>query len=435
MRMKRHHFASTLLSTAIALALPGAAHAVRVDYSIDFGYERDDNVGLSETNPSEQDIFRVGLGFALEHNTSSVQASLNGRIDRRRYEELYGTSTDRMFNGRLNWMIVPERFGFVIEDSYGVQPINRFDPTTPDNRQQVNVLSLGPNFYFNAGRTLRGQAELRYINSDAEVAEDFNSDRVSAALRLIKDLDPTSTLSFNLQAQDVDFDNDLVGQDHVRTEAFASFQRDLNLFDMRLEAGYSFLDFKRGGDYSNPLLRAELGWTPRERSRLSVNAERAISDAATNALVSIDQTTGVPPAVITGSSTITAAPYELSLLGGRYEYIGVRTRFAVFASAQEIDYLAAAAASEDGRTVGLSASYQIRHDLLLSADASWNRVDYNIVPARRQDDRLHALSLEKRWARRWRTSLSYVRYERSASEGIAGFEQNVIYFNIVYSNR
>ena len=155
---------TTLIAAAIAAALPGVAHAVRVDYTIDGGYEHDDNVTLSEVDPIEQNIARLGLGFAVEQASSVVRANVIGRIDHRRYQDVFDDMTDRMLEGRLHWEVVPDRLAFVVEDSYGVQTINRFNPDSPDNRQQVNVLSLGPTFMFRPGN-LRGLAELRYINS------------------------------------------------------------------------------------------------------------------------------------------------------------------------------------------------------------------------------------------------------------------------------
>src|SRR5690606_19655145 len=155
---------TTLIAAAIAAALPGVAHAVRVDYTIDGGYEHDDNVTLSEVDPIETDIARLGVGFSVEQASSVVRASVVGRIDHRRYQDVFDDMTDRMLEGRLHWEVVPDRLAFVVEDSYGVQTINRFSPDAPDNRQQVNVLSLGPTFMFRPGN-LRGLAELRYINS------------------------------------------------------------------------------------------------------------------------------------------------------------------------------------------------------------------------------------------------------------------------------
>lgn len=437
--MKRHPIATSTIAAAIAAAIavatPGTADAVRVDYSIDAGYERDDNVTLSATDPVEQDIMRLGLGFEIEQNTSTVQARIGGRIDHRRYEDVYADATDRMLEGRLNWMIVPDRFGFLIEDSYGVQTINRFAPASPDNRQQVNVLSLGPNFYFNVGRALRGQAELRYIDSDAEVTEDFNSRRVAGALRIIKDIDATSSLSFNLQGQDVDFDNDLFARDHKRFEFFTSYRRQLNRFDMQLDGGWSRLDYDDGESRNNPLLRADFGWRPSERSRFHVNAANQFSDAATSALDNIGGTEGIPDSVMTGSSRVTASAYEARELGAGYEYTGVRTSLSLSAYHQKLDYVDSATANEESLGGGIAFGYRLQPSLTLRGSASANRTEYDAPASRRENNRLYTLGLEKQWSRHWTSTLSISRYRRTSPIDAAEFEQNLIYLGIAYRNR
>jgi hypothetical protein len=432
--MKRP-LSTAVIAAAIAAALPGSADAVRIDYSIDAGIERDDNVTLSATDPVEQDIWRIGVGFALEESTSTVQARLAGRVDHRRYEDIYPDATDRMLEGRLNWMLVPDRFGIVVEDSYGVQTINRFAPAAPDNRQQVNVLSLGPNFYFNVGGPLRGQAELRYIDSDAEVTQDFNSSRVAGALRIIKDIDPTSSLSFNLQAQDVDFDNDLFARDHERVEAFATYRRQYARFDMQLDAGWSRLDYDDGESRDNPLLRAELGWTPSERSRFRVDASNQFSDAATSALDTIGGTGGIPASVMTGTSRVTASAYEVLEIGAGYEYTGVRTSFSLSTYHQDLDYVDAGTANEEGRGATATFGYRLQPSLTLRGSASADRTEYDPPASRRENNRLYSLALEKQWSRHWSSTLSVVRYRRDSSVDTAGFEQNVIYLGVAYRNR
>lgn len=433
--MKRHPIRTSLVAAAIAAALPGAALAVRVDYSIDAGYERDDNVTLSSTNPQEQSIFRAGLGFAVEQNSSTVQASINGRLDHRRYEDIYPDATDRMLSGRLKWMLVPERFALVVEDSYGVQTIDRFEPDAPDNRQQVNVLSLGPDFYFNFGRAVRGQAELRYIDSNAEVTEDFNSSRVSGALRAIKDLDATSALTFNLQAMDIDFDNDLFARDHRRTEAYAGYRREFNRFDMLLEGGYSYLDYDDGQSRSNPLLRAEFGWRPSERSRFGINLANQFSDAASGALDSIGEAGGIPPSVITGDTTVTASAYKEREFGAEYAFTGVRLTASVSAFAQEIDYVDAGEAREESRGLTAAVGYRLQPSLTLRASVGGDRTEYSQPTPRTENTRLYTLGLEKEWSRHWSTSLGWTRYERTSPTVSAEFEQNLLYLSVTYRNR
>lgn len=433
--MRPRRIRTTLLAAAIAGTVPAAAHAVRIDYTIEAGVERDDNVTLTEQDQVEQTIGRAGFGFALQQNSSAVQASMAGRLDHRRYEDVYGSMTDRMFEGRLNWDAIPERLSLVVEDSYGVQTINRTAPGTPDNRQQVNVFSIGPDLHFNMGAARHGIAEFRYINSDAEVTEQFNSDRLLATLRMVQELDATRALSWNVQAQDVDFDDDQFARDHRRYEAFAGYRQMLRRFDLQLDAGYAYLDYKDGQTRGEPLLRAELGWSPSERSRFSMALANQFSDAASSALDSIGETTGVPAWVATGSSTINPYAYEQRSVTLDYTYSGPRLSASLTGSAQRLGYIDQEGANEEGRSVGAALRYRLRDDLVLSGTASVSRIEFGAPETRIETDRLYALTLDKAWSRHWHTTLGVTHYERDTRTAAGEFEQNVIYLNLVYRNR
>lgn len=433
--MKPRRIRTTLLAAAMAGTVPGAAHAIRIDYTIDAGVERDDNVTLSAQDQVEQTIARAGIGFAIEQNSSAVQASMAGRLDHRRYEDIYGSTTDRMFEGRLSWAAIPDRLSLVVEDSYGVETINRTAPGTPDNRQQVNVLSVGPDLRFSMGPSRHGLAELRYVHSDAEVSEQFNSDRVLATLRLVQQLDATRALSWNVQAQDVDFDDDLVARDHRRYEAFAGYRQALRRFDLQLDAGYARLDYRDGQTRSEPLLRAELGWSPSERSRFSMALANQFSDAASSALESIGETTGVPAWVGTGSSTVNPYAYEQRSLTLDYTYGGPRLSASLTGSVQRLGYIDQEGANEKGRTVGAALRYRLREDLVLGGAASVSRIEFGAPESRIETDRLYSLGLDKAWSRHWHTTLGVSRYERDTRTAADGFEQNVVFLNLSYRNR
>jgi hypothetical protein len=427
-------FRSAALAVAIAAALPGAAHAFRLDYAIDAGVERDDNVTLTDVDPIKQDIGRVGLGFTAEQASSAVRAAVVGRVDHRRYEDIYDNVTDSMLEGRLEWEVLPDRLALVVEDSYGVQTINRFSPDAPDNRQQVNVLSLGPTLLFRPGN-MQGVAELRYINSDAEVTRDFNSNRLLGAVRLVQELSPTSTLGWNAQIQRVDFDDDNFARDHDRIELFASYGRDYRRFDLQLDAGYALLDYDDGEDRSRPLVRAELGWNPTTRSRFYLNLAEQFSDAATSSLDAIDTTGGVPTSVITGDRTLTASAFEQRSAMAGYEFQGSRLAYSLHGQTMNLDYVDADDSNERIRTVGASARYLLRPTLTLSASATVDRNRYAAPANRTETNRLYALALEKRWSRHWSTALSYTRYERTSTLGTGEFGQNLLYLSMIYRNR
>src|SRR3546814_16246988 len=84
-----------------------------------------------------------------------------------------------------------------------MRPIDRFVPDTADNRQRVNVLSLGPNLQFDWGQATRSLLVLRWIDSRAENGDQLESHRLSPALNAVRDLNYPSSLSLNLVGQDV----------------------------------------------------------------------------------------------------------------------------------------------------------------------------------------------------------------------------------------
>ena len=219
-----------LLSAYVALlaTLPLQAHAVRIDYAVDVGFEVDDNVLMSSTEPMDSSSLRAGFGFVVSEETSTVQANFGGRFEYWNYVDgPQSNAFETSLAGRLNWFFVPETMSFTIEDSLEMRPIDQFAPDTVDNRQRVNVLSLGPNVYFNWNRAIQGRFELRLIDSSAEDADEFESQRISAALHAIRELDPTSSVTMSVRGQDVDFDHDLIARDYRRYDAYLRYQKQL----------------------------------------------------------------------------------------------------------------------------------------------------------------------------------------------------------------
>ena len=217
-----------LLYLAMLGIAPLQAQAVRVDYALDAGVERNDNVLMSPTNPASSTAVRAGVGFLVAEDTSTVQAHFGGRFEYWNYVDgPQSNAFETSLSGRLNWFMIPETLSFTIEDSLEMRPVDRFAPDTADNRQRVNVLSLGPNVHFNFSEAFRGRFEMRWIDSNAEVTDDLESERILAALHAIRELDPTSSLTLSARGQDVDFDNDLVASDYRRYDAFMRYQKEL----------------------------------------------------------------------------------------------------------------------------------------------------------------------------------------------------------------
>ena len=212
----------------------------------------------------------------------------------------------------------------------GVQPINALEPNTPNNQQQTNVFAIGPTLNFRMGPTVRGEAELRYINSYAEETDDFNTNRGSAALRAIKDLSASTTVSANITDELVDYNDNTVGQpDYSRYNVYGRYTRKWTKVDFVGDLGYSWL--KYSGlleDRDSPLARGALTWRYSDRSTFGLDFAYQYSDAATDMMTGADITT-IPTNIATGEATTTSQPYLERRLGGSYFYAGERFGFNV----------------------------------------------------------------------------------------------------------
>ena len=138
--MRTHPLRISLIAAAVLATLPGHAQAARVDYTVDLGMERNSNVTMAPVDPIEQRYLRAGVGFSITENVSALQLNLDGRAEYRDYEDdIFADTVDGTLSGRLNWVAIPERLFFLVEDNLTVQPVDSLVPDGPGNRQQVNV--------------------------------------------------------------------------------------------------------------------------------------------------------------------------------------------------------------------------------------------------------------------------------------------------------
>ena len=422
------------LAAALLAAVSANTDAARVDYSIDAGVEHDDNVLLEAVNPSSALVWHTGLGFLATETNSTIQASANGRVDYRGFPDGdYDNTVEGVLDGRLNWVMLQDRLSFSVDERLQMEAIDRFAADSPENRQQINIVSLGPNLFFNVGQTTRGQLEARYIDTYAEVTPQFNSQRWGVALRAIKDLGPSSSLSFNVQTQDVDFDDDLLSLDYKRNDLYARYERTFPNLDYNVDLGYSRLDYRDAGGRSNPLVRAELAWRPSQRSRLTLFAANQFADAAYTAISDVGRTS-IPERVLIDGQSITAAIYREQRVALSYDYRGDRAMFTLAPYVQKINYLDSLNDDEKDRGVTVGFEYLFRPTLAFSSDLNFERVQYEQTD--RTDDTLNlSLGLDKQWSRHWSTALNYYRYERTSDLASAEAKQNIWYLRVIYRNR
>jgi hypothetical protein len=459
----------TRLRTALlAIAIPSSAFAVNVDYEVGVGIEHDDNVNLSENDPIGENILMPMLGFTVFQLGSTIQAAVIGNIEYRDYlDNHFGDEFRSQLAGRLNWSVLPERLDFTVQDRLGVEPVNTLQPDAPSNLQQTNVFAAGPTLRFRFGPTVRGQAELRYVDSYAEETDEFNSQRIEGALRAIKDLDATTAISANVTDQHISFDDASVSPDYNSYGFFGRYARSWTKLDFTADLGYSWLRYSGAGDLDrdSPLFRTDLVWHIAPRDTLTLDVAYEFSDAASGMLAgepgvagtggvggnvpgagpapvvpgpgAVPIQTPIPPDVSLGGATISSAAYLAKTAGLAYSYRGDRWDFTVAPFYRKYDYGAVTVAEvgavdQNARGGTLAAGYRIRPLITAGVTATFENLRYEDL-ARTDHNRYYTLFLRQQLARNWAWRAELTRNERHSTDGGVSSDENIVFFGVTYT--
>jgi len=437
--LPRHRFACISLALLAATFSPAAA-AMQLDYQLSLGVEHNDNVNLSEDNAVGDDILEPTFAFNLRQDGSTLQASANGIVGYRDYlQGRYGDEFRGQLASHLNWMALPERLSFTVEDYLGVQPVNALEPDTPGNQQQTNVFALGPTLSFRLGPTMRGQAELRYLSSYAEKTKEFDSQRASAALRAIKDLSATSSLSANLDGEHIHYTERDASPDYDRYQLYGRYTRNWNKIDLTADLGYSWLRYSGRdlSDHDDPLGRLSLAWRATPQSTLHVNFSYQFSDAATDMVLPAGIGTTVPTNIANGDATISSQAFLERELGFGYEYRNQRVTFEIAPFYRKLAYVDQTGFDETGldqTSHGATAalSWLLRPLLTIGLAASGVSERYDRID-REDNDWTATAFLTRQWSRHWSGRLAFTHYERDSTVPGQSAAQNIVFASITFT--
>jgi hypothetical protein len=439
-------------SKTCAVCLLGAmwssAQSARIEYTVGVGVNHNDNINLSEDDPVGDTILQPSLAFTLAQDGSAVQAAADGIFQYRDFlQGHFGDDFRGQLNGRLNWSVLPGWLDFGVEDYMGVQSISTLAADTPDNQQQTNVFAVGPTFTFALGPTMRGQAELRYTNSYAETTDAFNSDRITAALRAIKDLSPGSAIAANVVDERIRFRDSDIDPDYSRYSAFGRYTRKWTELDLSADLGYSWLNYSDHAsalpNRDDALLRANLGWHVTANSTLTFAVAHQLSDAASGLLagsaIAVDHASVIPAQIVTGTATTTSAAYLENRIDAGYSYQGVRAGFAVAPYFRKLDYGAVAtigtlgdAINQTARGATLNVSWLLQPLLAIGMSATGENVRYDSLARTDKTWQVQAF-MRQQFTRHWSWRVDLTRYQRDSTTPGLNADQNIVSAEITYA--
>jgi hypothetical protein len=407
-----------------------------VSYGVDVGIGETDNVALVPTDTVNQTIAITDLDFSVQQATRLLDADLKGNFSYLDYlEDAYSANFVGRFDGMAHAALIPERLTWTLQDDFGQGQVNAFAAPTPDNRENINYLSTGPNLWLRFAGTGFFELSARYARAQYSISP-FDSNRIQGSFGLGDQLSARSSLSLNGVTEHVFFDDTSVNTDFDRTSAYAHYEISGARTELTANLGGTEIS-QNGSSTSGPLAKLQVNRKVSPATRIIFSVGRELTDASTG--FSTAQT-GATGAISTTPAAVTANNYTSDYVSLGWNCERYRTTFALtgrwekdsYASQSELDV------SRGGGEFNLAE--KLTHALSVQLLGSWytsNFVHANFLmgegSSSYQDERIGAaLTLREGRALVFRLRFDHVSRAVSDNSGAIGFHANTVFLTIGY---
>lgn len=412
----------------------------QLNYSVELGVEHSSNINQSQYDPIDQDLLIPRMYFTFDQIGSTVQAHAVGQVEYRDYlQGDFGNEFRGQLAAALNWVVAPQWLTFAVTENSGVEPVDPLANNAPTNMQQTNVFAAGPSLLLHFSDALRGQVDLRYINTTASETKYFDSQRGMGAFRLVRELNATDQLSLNAETEHVDFQqaNQVPGQftpDYDSYNLYGRYQSKLAHVQIDASLGWSRYDFGQGiPDQSGSLAQARINWNFTSQSAFGIGVARQFTDASTQLMVDPAQIgTNIDTTSITiGNAIVSPQVYLEKRIDANYDYRDARFEFNLAPFYQRLNYVGDPIYNQEGPGLTLNLQYQLTPLLTAGFAAGAERLRYTSLD--RSDDSysygpVMTDQLTPHWS--WRLNLTHNR-RNSTAPGLS-YTENLVFFVLSY---
>lgn len=325
-------------------------------YGIDAGVGETDNVTLAPTNKISQTIATVDADFTVDKRSRLFDVNAIGNFSDLDYlQNAYGNEFLGRFDGTADAAIVPGRLIWVLRDDFGQSALDPYTPTTPNNIENINYLTTGPDLKLRFGGINFIDVSARYARAQYQTSP-FNSNRLLGSVALGRDVSAGGAISLNANTERVMFDNTELNTDFERSSGFGRYEVHGVRTDFFGELGgtvvsrsgisaLSPLNVVPGstitlvtqppavagqpggpGSLSGPLAKIELSRRISPSAKVILAAGRDLTDASSSFSV---QTTGVTGINSIGAAALSSDSYRETYASASWQYVRNRTTMAI----------------------------------------------------------------------------------------------------------
>lgn len=221
----------------------------------------------------------LGTDFGLAREFNRFEGGLTGNLEFRSYDSDTGTSDERVgdLNAFANFDIVPDRFSWLIQDSYSTARTDFLRVDNFDNRENISVFSTGPELNLPLGE--RNSLEIKSIYSDANYADsnELDSKSVLSEFSILHQANSTLTYGISGTVNDIEYVSDNFNY-KIKTLALV-YEKTLSSGEARIELGRNAVT-QGTLETDGPLARLSWSRDVGRRGRLGVSGNREFTNSS-----------------------------------------------------------------------------------------------------------------------------------------------------------
>lgn len=425
-----------VLSCAIAMAM-GLSSTVRAQtvgtdnafhFGLEGGVEYTDNVSRSSVDEESETVGIAALTLGITADRPRLDTDIAAHLEYHKYmDDTYDNELVGGVDALASYAFIPERFVWVLTDNFAQIAEDLSEVDTPDNRENVNYLSTGPDFTVPLGRRTSVQLSGRYSDTYYEEREE-DSQALTGSLALVRQISPASALSLNGSTTEVDYDEELFSDYQIK-QGFLRWSTTTERTTFTLDGGYNSVEIDGGDESDGPLAHLTFTRLIGSRSNFGLTAGTAYETPGESLRRNQDQSgidLGADDSIVAGDA------YQLD-----YAYVSwgtdwTRTSLTMGLNARSEEHEVDVDANRDmyGATFRVSRQTSRRMDLDLRAaytKEDLSNIDFSF------DEWSVGAGLRWQASERVALRLTIDHIEGSSDDGTRDFDENRAYLGVTYS--
>lgn len=422
---------SQLLLCAGCAMLPFGAQAVELNLEASAGLGYSDNIGRVATDQRDATIRSVGIRFSALQDSRRLHTSLVGDLSLQDYAgSAYGSEIVGSASGSVRLDLIEERLSWTVEDGFGQTRRDLFTVPSPDNRENINHFSTGPDLLLNFNSFLRARLGARYTSVNYEYSP-ADSERIGGWLELERQLSGSGHLSLNVSHEGVSPVDEATASSYDRGAAWLRYSIDGNRSSLAFDLGANRVS-GRGAESSGLLARLDVARSIGAYSRITLRAGTEFTDSGAD----FGRRSALDAPVLETESLVQAAqPYNNRFLEGGWTAAGRRTSIGISVGWADERYEQDAALDRERLFASMMASRQIGTRTNATVGILYNKSNFDHAAAIDNDDLTYRAAVARRISRRFDVELAAEHLEFSSSLANSESDETRYWLRVRFSDR